>query len=87
MEIVMWVLAGGILGWASCAYLRYNEARGVMVSAILGAVGGLIGGKLVAPIFLTAAAADFSIPALFFAAAVATGLLLVGNMIYNRWGV
>jgi uncharacterized membrane protein YeaQ/YmgE (transglycosylase-associated protein family) len=87
MNIVMWILAGGILGWASCTYLRYNEGRGVVISAILGAVGGLIGGKLVAPIFLTSASADFSIPALFFAAMVATGLLLVGNMIYNRWGV
>jgi uncharacterized membrane protein YeaQ/YmgE (transglycosylase-associated protein family) len=87
MDLVMWILAGGILGWASCAYLRYNQARGVVVSTILGAAGGMIGGKLVAPIFLTPAAADFSIPALFFAAAVATGLLVAGNMIYNRWGV
>jgi uncharacterized membrane protein YeaQ/YmgE (transglycosylase-associated protein family) len=87
MNIVMWVLAGGILGWASCAYLRFNEARGVLISTILGAVGGLIGGKLIAPMFLTPAAADFSIPALFFAAAVAAGLLAAGNLIYNRWGV
>ena len=87
MEIVMWVLAGAVLGWASCAYLRFNEGRGVVVSTLLGAVGGLIGGKLVAPLFLTPAAADFSIPALFFAAMVATALLLVGNVLYNRWGV
>jgi uncharacterized membrane protein YeaQ/YmgE (transglycosylase-associated protein family) len=87
MNIALWILAGGILGWASCAYLRYNESRGVMVSAILGAAGGFIGGKFVAPLFLTPAAADSGMPALVFAAAVAAGLLVAGNMIYNRWGV
>jgi len=87
MNIVMWILAGGILGWASCTYLRFNEGRGWVIAAVIGAAGGLIGGKLVAPLFLTPAAADFSIPALFFAAAVASGLLFAGNMIYNRWGV
>jgi uncharacterized membrane protein YeaQ/YmgE (transglycosylase-associated protein family) len=89
MNIVLWILAGGVLGWAGFAYLKFNEDRGLMISAIIGAAGGLLGGKIIAPMFLEAAKvpADFSMPALFFAAAVASGFLYLGNMVSNRWGV
>jgi len=89
MNIAIWILAGGILGWAGCMYLGFNEARGAVISAIIGAAGGFVGGKLIAPIFLAAnsAPADFSMPALFFAAAVASGFLFAGNLVSTRWGV
>ena len=88
MDIVLWILAGGILGWAGLTYLKFNEDRGVVVSVLIGAAGGFIGGKMIAPMFLaTAAPAAFSIPALFFAAAVAGGFLYLGNLVSNRWGV
>jgi uncharacterized membrane protein YeaQ/YmgE (transglycosylase-associated protein family) len=87
MDIAMWIVAGGILGWAGCAQLGYNEQRGTVVSAIIGAVGGIVGGKLVAPIFLAAPAGDVSLAALGIAAFVAAGFLLAGNLAYNRWGV
>lgn len=89
MNIALWILAGGVLGWAGCTYLKYNEDRGIVISAIIGAVGGLIGGKVIAPMFLAVPAvpSDFSMPALFFAAAVAAGLLFAGNVVSNRWGV
>ncbi len=89
MDIVLWMLTGGVLGWVGCRYLRFNEARGVAVSVIIGALGGFLGGTIVAPIFATAAAApgDFSAPALFYAAAAAAAFLVLGNMVHNRWGV
>ena len=87
MDIAMWILAGAALGWAGYTYMKFNEERGVVISTVIGGVGGLIGGKLVAPMFLTPAAADFSMPALFFAAAVAAGFLFVGNLVSNRWGI
>ena len=89
MNIVMWLLAGGILGWAGYTYLHFNEERGAMVSIIIGAAGGMLGGKLIAPMFIADAAvpAAFSAPALFFAAAVAAAFLAAGNLVYKRWGV
>jgi uncharacterized membrane protein YeaQ/YmgE (transglycosylase-associated protein family) len=85
----LWILAGGVLGWAGCTYLQVNEQRGVKVSAVIGALGGFIGGKVVAPMLLAApaVAADFSMPALFIAATVAAGFLFAGNLVSNRWGV
>ena len=51
MNIVMWMLAGAILGWIGFTYLRFNEGRGMMISVIIGAVGGLVGGNMIAPLF------------------------------------
>ena len=89
MNIVMWMLAGGILGWVGCAFLGFNEERGMVVSVIIGTVGGLFGGKLIAPMFTAAVAVPeaFSLSALFFAAAVAAAFLAVGNLVGKRWGV
>lgn len=89
MNIVMWILAGGILGWVGYSHLGFNEERGMVVSIIIGAVGGLLGGKMIAPMFTAAAAipGDFSASALFFAAGVAAALLAAGNLVSKRWNV
>ena len=66
-----------------------NEDRGVAVSVLIGALGGFLGGEIVAPIFAAAAAGpgDFSMSALFYAGAVAAAFLVLGNMVHDRWGV
>jgi uncharacterized membrane protein YeaQ/YmgE (transglycosylase-associated protein family) len=89
MNIIVWMLAGGTLGWAACSYLGFNEERGMIVSIIIGALGGLAGGKLIAPMFTAAEAVpgDFSFSALLFAGAVAAAFLAVGNLVHDRWGV
>jgi hypothetical protein len=89
MNIIIWILAGSILGWLGYAYLGYNEARGAMVSAIIGGAGGFLGGNMIAPMFGVAPAVpgDFSATVLFFAAAVAVAFVFVGNFVHRRWGV
>ncbi len=89
MNIALWMLAGSFIGWAAYTYLAYNEERGVKISIAIGAAGGFLGGKMIAPMFTAAAAvpADFNMSALVFAAGVAAAFLFVGNMVHNRWGV
>ena len=89
MNGFLWILAGGILGWFGFALWHFNEERGAVVSAIIGAAGGLFGGYLIAPMFLSASAhpASFNPPALFFAAAVAATFHFVGSKVHDRWGV
>ena len=89
MNVVLWMLAGAILGWIGYSYLRFNEARGMMISVIIGAVGGLVGGNVIAPMFAAAQAVPggFSSTALIFAGAGAAGFLAAGNLIYNQWGL
>ena len=42
MNIVMWILAGGALGWAGLRLLGINEQRGTIGSLSISALAGLI---------------------------------------------
>jgi len=89
MNIVLWILAGSALGWAAFTLLGINERRGKVASMIIGAIGGILGGQMLAPLVSSAPilSGDFNIQALFIAAFTASGCLVIGNMIENRFGV
>jgi uncharacterized membrane protein YeaQ/YmgE (transglycosylase-associated protein family) len=87
MNIALWILAGGILGWVGYAFLGYNADRAKIVPILIGAAGGFFGGKVIAPMFTAAAPVGFSMAALVFAAIVAAAFLAASNFVYNRWGV
>lgn len=88
MNIAIWILAGGILGWIGYAFMGYNAERAKVVPILIGAVGGFFGGKVVAPMFTAGAVpVSFSMVALLFAVALAVAFLALGDFVYNRWGV
>ena len=89
MNIVMWMLAGGALGWAAFVLLGINEERGTLVSIVIGAVGGVIGGQMLAPLMSSSpiVSGDFNFQALFIAAISASACLAIANMIEQRFGV
>jgi uncharacterized membrane protein YeaQ/YmgE (transglycosylase-associated protein family) len=87
MNVVLWILAGATVGWIGYSVLGLNKARGMMISLAIGTIGGLIGGKMVAPVFYTVAATGaFSMPALLVAATVALALLVIGNLVQDILG-
>ena len=91
MNIVIWILAGGAIGWAGYALLHFNEYRGVVVSVVLGAAGGFLGGKVLTPMLTSPAPLGipdgFDSLALFVAAASAAAFLAIGNLVHKRFGV
>jgi len=89
MNIAMWVLAGGILGWIGYAVLKANEERGMIISIIIGVVGGFFGGNILAPMLgaVTDTPNDFSLFSLVIALASAAACLAIGNLVSNRFGV
>jgi uncharacterized membrane protein YeaQ/YmgE (transglycosylase-associated protein family) len=89
MELVLWAAAGAAIGWLAIAKLGMNENRGTIVSIVIGAVGGIAGGKLVAPMFGAVATVpgDFSLAGIFVVMASAVACLMVGNLVHNRFGV
>lgn len=88
MNIVMWILAGGVIGWRAYAALGANAERGLLVSIIIGTVGGFLGGNELAPMIGGAAPSpgDFSLFALFVAAVSAAGFLTISDIIHKRYG-
>lgn len=89
MNIAMWVLAGGILGWIGFTILRAKAERGMVISIVIGAVGGLFGGNVLAPMLGAVAdtANDFSLFSLVIALASAAGCLVISNLVSDRFGV
>jgi uncharacterized membrane protein YeaQ/YmgE (transglycosylase-associated protein family) len=89
MELVLWLAAGAALGWLAIAKLGFNEDRGTIVSIIIGATGGVAGGKLVAPMFGAVAAVpgEFSMAALVVVLATSAVCLMLGNLVHSRFGV
>jgi len=89
MNIAMWVLAGGALGWIGFAYLKANEDRGMVISVIIGMVGGFLGGNMLAPMLgaVTDTPNDFSMYSLLIAMASAAACLAIGNLVSKRFGV
>lgn len=89
MNIAMWVLAGGVLGWMGYVFLYANEKRGMVVSIIIGAVGAFAGGNVLAPMLgaVVETPNEFSLLSMVIALASAAGLLTVGNLVSNRFNV
>ncbi len=89
MNIAMWVLAGGILGWLGYAHMGANKERGMIFSITIGMVGGFLGGNVLAPMLgaFTETPNIFSPFALFVAAASAVACLAIGNLLSKRYGV
>jgi uncharacterized membrane protein YeaQ/YmgE (transglycosylase-associated protein family) len=89
MNIVLWIFAGAIVGLLAYKVVGYNPERGLMTSLGIGAVGGLVGGKAVAPMLLSAAAPPpgIGMQALVIAVIVAATFLFLGNVAHKRWGL
>jgi len=87
MNTVFWLMAGGLLGWVGYSAMGLNETIGKMAAVILGAMAGVLGGKIVAPVFAGAVLVPdaFSASALFFAAATSAAILVATHMVMARW--
>ena len=89
MNIAMWVLAGSMLGWIGYTVLKINEERGIVISIIIGVVGGFFGGNVLAPMLgaVTDTPNNFSLFSLVVALAGAAGCLAISDLVSNRYGV
>ena len=89
MNIAMWVLAGGIAGWLGYTLLKLNEDRGLIISIIIGVVGGFFGGNVLAPMLgaVTDTPNTFNMFSMVVALASAAGCLAIGNLVSSRFGV
>lgn len=89
MNFMIWLLAGCAVGWFGFSILHANEDRGMMISVVIGGIGGILGGHQLAPFF--GAVIDqsnaFDLFSLVIALVVAGICLTIGNLLSKHYGI
>ena len=82
MNIIIWLVVGGILGWLASLVMKTDGQQGIFLNVVVGIVGALIAGFLIAPLFGTGTINqnDFSISGLIVSFVGAVVLLAIVNL-------
>jgi uncharacterized membrane protein YeaQ/YmgE (transglycosylase-associated protein family) len=82
MNFIIWLIVGGIIGWIASMIMRTDAQQGMILNVIVGIVGAVLGGLLLAPLFGTGTINqnDFSISGLLVSLLGAVILLAIVNL-------
>ncbi len=82
MNLILWLVVGGILGWLASLMMKTDGQQGIFLNIVVGIVGALVAGFLIAPLFGTGTinSNDFSIAGLLVSFIGAAVLLAIVNM-------
>lgn len=50
INFIIWLIVGGIIGWLASMVMRTDAQQGIVLNVIVGIVGSMIGGLLIAPL-------------------------------------
>jgi uncharacterized membrane protein YeaQ/YmgE (transglycosylase-associated protein family) len=83
MNFLIWIVVGGIIGWLASLVMKTDAQQGMFLNIVVGIVGALLGGWLLAPLLSTGTINqnDFSISSLFVSFLGALVLLMVVNLL------
>ncbi|MDN3922502.1 GlsB/YeaQ/YmgE family stress response membrane protein [Roseateles violae] len=51
MNTVIWLIVGGLIGWVASMIMKTDAQQGIILNVIVGIVGAMLGGWLLAPLF------------------------------------
>jgi len=82
MNFLIWLLVGGILGWIASLVMKTDGQQGIIPNVVVGIVGALIAGYIIAPMFGTGTinTNDFSVSGLLVSFVGAAILLAIVNL-------
>jgi uncharacterized membrane protein YeaQ/YmgE (transglycosylase-associated protein family) len=83
MNLIIWLLVGGVIGWLASILMRTNDQQGMLLNVIVGLVGALLGGWFISPLVGvgTINQNNFSLPALMVSLVGAVILLGIVNVV------
>lgn len=86
MTFLAWIIIGGILGWLASLVMRTDAQQGLLLNIVVGIVGALLGGWLLAPLVGTGTINqnDFSIGSLIVSFLGAVILLAIVNLFRRK---
>ena len=82
MNIIVWLVVGGLIGWIASKIMHTDAQQGVILNVIVGIVGSMLGGFLIAPLLGhgTINQNDFSVMGLVVSLIGAVILLAIVNL-------
>ena len=82
MNLIIWLIVGGLIGWIASMIMRTDGQQGIILNVVVGIIGALLGGFLLAPLFGTGTvnSGDFSISGLLVSLLGAIILLGIVNL-------
>lgn len=86
MNLIIWLVIGGIIGWLASIVMNRNAQQGIFLNIIVGIVGAFIGGFLISPLLGagTINQNDFSATSLLASFLGAVILLGIVNLFTRR---
>jgi uncharacterized membrane protein YeaQ/YmgE (transglycosylase-associated protein family) len=82
MNIIIWLVIGGVVGWLASLVMRTDGQQGILLNVVVGVVGAMIGGFLLSPMLgsSTINQGNFSLSGLVVSFLGAVILLAVVNL-------
>lgn len=86
MNFIIWLVAGGLIGWVASVVMKTDAQQGIFLNIVVGVVGAMVGGWFLAPLFGTGTINqdNFSLPALIVSFLGAVVLLAIVNLVFRR---
>jgi uncharacterized membrane protein YeaQ/YmgE (transglycosylase-associated protein family) len=56
MNLIAWLVAGGVVGWLASLSMKTDAKQGVLIDIVIGAAGAFVGGYFFAPMIAGGAA-------------------------------
>jgi len=83
MNLIIWLVVGGIVGWIASLIMRTDAQQGIVLNIVVGVIGALLGGWLLAPMLGTGTinSNDFSLAGLLVSLLGAVILLAIVNLV------
>jgi uncharacterized membrane protein YeaQ/YmgE (transglycosylase-associated protein family) len=83
MNLILWIVIGGILGWLASLVMKTDAQQGMMLNVVVGIVGALLAGWVLTPMLGigTINMQDFSMESLGVSFVGALVLLAIVNLL------
>jgi uncharacterized membrane protein YeaQ/YmgE (transglycosylase-associated protein family) len=83
MNLIVWLVVGGLVGWVASMIMRTDAQQGILLNVIVGIVGALLGGWFISPLVgvPTINQGTFSAGALLVSLVGAVILLAIVNLV------
>ena len=83
MGILVWLVVGGVVGWLASMVMKTDAQQGILLNIVVGIVGALLGGFLLAPLLGggSITSGSFSLPNLLISLLGAIILLAIVNLV------